>query len=54
MMGGGFGGCSINLVKKGSEDGIIERISKEYKEKYNITLKAYKVKVSKGTTLYKE
>jgi galactokinase len=54
MMGGGFGGCSINLVKKGSEDEIIERVSKEYKEKYNITLKAYKVKVSKGTTLYKE
>lgn len=53
MMGGGFGGCSINLVKKEAVNGLIERVSKEYKEKYNITLKAYKVKVAKGTTLYK-
>ena len=54
MMGGGFGGCTINLVKKEAVNGLIERVSKEYKEKYNITLKAYKVKVAKGTTLYKE
>ncbi len=54
MMGGGFGGCSINLVKKEAVNGLIERVSKEYKEKYNITLKAYKVKVAKGTTIYKE
>jgi len=53
MMGGGFGGCSINLVKKEAVNGLIERVSKEYKEKYNISLKAYKVKIAKGTTLYK-
>jgi galactokinase len=54
MMGGGFGGCSINLVKKGTEDALIERISAAYKEKFNISLKAYKIKTSKGTTLYKK
>jgi galactokinase len=53
MMGGGFGGCSINLVEKGSENDLIERISKHYKNAFNIELKAYKVKISKGTTLYK-
>ncbi|KGO91411.1 galactokinase [Flavobacterium subsaxonicum] len=53
MMGGGFGGCSINLVKKDAVNSLIERVSKEYKEKYNISLKAYKVKIAKGTTLYK-
>lgn len=54
MMGGGFGGCSINLVKKGTENALIERISDEYKMKFGISLKAYKIKISKGTTLYKQ
>jgi galactokinase len=52
MMGGGFGGCSINLVKKGFENELIERISQLYKNKFHIELKAYKVKITKGTSLY--
>lgn len=52
MMGGGFGGCTINLVKKDAVEGIIDRVSKEYKEKFNIKLEAYKIKISKGTSLY--
>jgi galactokinase len=52
MMGGGFGGCSINLVKKDAADALIARVAKEYKEKFNIKLEAYKVKVAKGTSLY--
>lgn len=54
MMGGGFGGCSVNLVKKGSEDALIERISAAYTAKFGISLKPYKIKISKGTTLYKK
>ncbi|MEC4004576.1 galactokinase [Flavobacterium sp. SUN052] len=53
MMGGGFGGCSINLVEKGSENKLIESISKQYKTAFGIDLKAYKIKISKGTTEYK-
>ncbi|MBL7887435.1 MAG: galactokinase [Flavobacterium sp.] len=53
MMGGGFGGCSINLVKKGSENELIEKISNLYKKEFNIELKAYKIKIAKGTTQYK-
>jgi galactokinase len=53
MMGGGFGGCSINLVKKGSENELIEKISEQYLAQFSIKLKAYKVKISKGTTEYK-
>lgn len=53
MMGGGFGGCSINLVEKGSENNLIERITQQYREAFGIELKAYKIKISKGTTLYK-
>ena len=54
MMGGGFGGCSINLVEKGSENDLIERITKQYKEAFSIDLKAYKIKISKGTSQYKK
>ena len=53
MMGGGFGGCSINLVEKGSENELIEKISEQYRSKFGIELKSYKVKISKGTTEYK-
>jgi len=54
MMGGGFGGCSINLVEKGFEDELIETISREYQNAFGIELKAYKIKIAKGTTLYKK
>jgi len=53
MMGGGFGGCSINLIEKGSENELIERISQQYQNAFGIELKPYKVKISKGTTIYK-
>jgi galactokinase len=53
MMGGGFGGCSINLVEKGSENELIKKISEQYRNAFGIELKSYKVKISKGTTLYK-
>jgi galactokinase len=52
LMGGGFGGCTITLVKKGSEEAIKEKFTKLYKEKFNIDLKIYDVKVSNGTSLY--
>ncbi len=53
MMGGGFGGCSINLVEKGSENELIKKISEQYRNAFGIELKSYKVKISKGTTEYK-
>lgn len=53
MMGGGFGGCSINLVEKGTENELIARISEDYRNAFGIELNAYKVKISKGTMLYK-
>lgn len=54
MMGGGFGGCSINLIEKGTEKALIERISTAYRSQFGIELKAYKVNISKGTTTYKK
>lgn len=54
MMGGGFGGCSINLVEKGQEKELIKTVSEKYKVAFGIDLKSYKVKISKGTSLYKK
>jgi galactokinase len=52
MMGGGFGGCTINLVKKDAVDATIERVAAAYKEKFNIKLEAYKIKIANGTSVY--
>jgi galactokinase len=49
MMGGGFGGCSINLVKKSAVKDLIKALSKSYQEKFDITLSTYQIKISKGT-----
>lgn len=53
MMGGGFGGCSINLLEKGSEETLIDKISEAYLEKFDIQLNHYKVKIAKGTSKVK-
>lgn len=53
MMGGGFGGCTINLVAKGYEDELISQMTKKYREKFDIELKAYKVELSDGTTKFR-
>ncbi|MBF4472964.1 galactokinase [Flavobacterium sp. HJJ] len=52
LMGGGFGGCTINLVKKGQEQQIKDKFSKLYKEAFDIELKIYDVKIGNGTSLY--
>lgn len=48
MMGGGFGGCTINLVKVDAVDKFIEKISFAYNQAFNIELQTYKVKISNG------
>ena len=51
LMGGGFGGCTINLVKKGNENEVKHKFSKLYLDTFGIELKFYDVKISNGTTL---
>lgn len=36
MMGGGFGGCTINLIRKNTFDDFAEHITKAYKNEYHI------------------
>lgn len=53
LMGGGFGGCAITLIKKGNEKSIKEKFTSLYFDTFGIDLKIYDVKISNGTTLYK-
>ena len=48
MMGGGFGGCTINLVVSNNIESLITSVQKAYKEKFNIDLKAYRANISQG------
>ena len=49
MVGGGFGGCTINLVKEEAVEKLISEISIAYKEAMGLTLTAYQVSVENGT-----
>jgi len=49
MMGGGFGGCTINIVKKGKVNAFIEKVVSLYKEKFNKECSPYSVNISDGT-----
>lgn len=51
MMGGGFGGCTINLIKKDALKGFKKEISEKYLEKFGRPCSIYKVKLSQGTHL---
>lgn len=49
MMGGGFGGCTINIVKKGQADAFVALVAPLYKEKFNKECSPYSVNISDGT-----
>lgn len=51
MMGGGFGGCSINLVEKNYIPQLSEEIKKAYLDKFDIEMEVYNVNLSNGTTV---
>lgn len=48
IMGGGFGGCTINLVKKDLADKFVETAKIRFKEKYGHEPKVYPVVISDG------
>lgn len=51
MMGGGFGGCTINIIKKEGVKPFIVSASRVYKEKTNRELKVYHVSIENGTSI---
>jgi len=49
LMGGGFGGCTINIVKQEGVESFLSKIFPAYKKQFNIGAESYDVKVVDGT-----
>jgi galactokinase len=48
-MGGGFGGCTINIMKKDHVQTTANKIMESYKRAFNIDAEMYAVALSEGT-----
>ena len=49
MMGGGFGGCTINLVRIELLGDFIRDMTLAYRKQFNVALKTYTVTIENGT-----
>ena len=49
MMGGGFGGCTLNIIEEGKIDPFVEEASKAYRDKFGIDLSPYVVSIEDGS-----
>jgi len=54
MMGGGFGGCTINLVAKDQAGEVENLVRREYKKKFNHDPAVYEIALSEGTNIVTE
>jgi len=53
MMGGGFGGCTVNLIKSKEIPEIVSKIKENYKSNFGINLKAIIAKPGSGIKVVK-
>lgn len=51
MMGGGFGGCTINIIRKTYINEVVERMSKSFRSRFGEEPLAYICNISEGTHL---
>jgi len=51
MMGGGFGGCTINLIKEEAVEELIKEVTALYKKQMKKELETYIAKLEDGTRL---
>lgn len=49
MMGGGFGGCTLNLIHENAIEDFVSQASKAYIKKFKIELSYFQTVPSKGT-----
>lgn len=49
MMGGGFGGCTINLVKRADAGDFIRKVGERYRSTFSIEMGVYQVNIVDGT-----
>ncbi|EMR03129.1 galactokinase [Cesiribacter andamanensis] len=51
MMGGGFGGCTLNLVKSANKEAFLAAAGPAYLQAFGIALKHYEVAIRGGTSI---
>ena len=51
MMGGGFGGCTINLVKKDDYKNIKKEMTRRFQDVFKRDCSIFSVKLSQGTRI---
>lgn len=51
MMGGGFGGCTLNIVETAAISTLVNKLSEEYYNKFGLKLEAYLVATDSGTSV---
>lgn len=52
MMGAGFGGCTLNLIRAAAREECVQAMKKAYHRAFNTDLKVYDVEISEGVTEY--
>lgn len=51
MMGGGFGGCTINLVKTTEAESVVSKLMNEYQKQTQIKAESYVVSIEDGVNI---
>lgn len=51
MMGGGFGGCTLNLVKRASIEHFVSTLQAAYRQKFGVDMTHYVVRLVNGTSI---
>lgn len=54
MMGGGFGGCTINIVKTDEADNFVSTLVKSYQTSFSIDAEIYRVALEDGVNIIRE
>jgi len=52
MMGGGFGGCTINIVTESNSEEVVNSILRTYKEKMGIDAESYFIEIKEGCKIW--
>lgn len=54
MMGGGFGGCTLNLIQKSKVAVFVDKMKKAYFDHYKKTIPCYVVQLDQGTSIVQQ
>lgn len=54
MMGGGFGGCTINLIAENSLEKVVQTVSDQYKERFGNIPGVHIINIDNGSTIFQQ